>query len=327
MMMMPDPPPVAGTKRPLEPSTTSNAPHGPAKRQRVHHVLQHVQQIPNHIEPAPQAPIYAQGQLMKSISAALVMAGFDSVRPTALESFRAHVEEYMLHFLSHARTSMLNNRRTTPTALDFAKALAEMPNTQNASMLIPQVVLDVPDDISTPTISLQRPEPLEPLDFSRLLKPLMEQHPPAWVPSHFPKLPPQHSWKETAVFPERERDARKMREKATEEGVLAEQALRKLAAAAKTSAMNAEKNRNNVLRGEGKLRGPAKAGTRNGARAHEDTFADMLKELGGGDEAMDLASDEAEARTGMDLGMPEGVVVNHDMSHWRRPGQRGGMRA
>lgn len=323
--MMPDPPPVAGTKRPHSHSTT--APSGLGKERRIHHALHHVQRIPKAIEPAPQNPIYAQGQLLKSISAALVMAGFDSVLPTALEFFRSHVEEYMLHFLSYARTSMHNNRRTTPTALDFAQALANMPNAHTARLLVPQLALDVPEDISYPSIPEPEPDPPDAPDFSKLLEPLIEQQPPAWAPRHFPPLPPKHSWKETAVYPERERDARKMREKATEEGVLAEQALRKLAASAKASALNAEKHRHNALRGEGKLREPARNGVRGPARAHEDTFAEMMKEIGANDDAMDLAEDEAQTRTGMDLGMPEGVVVNHDMRHWRRSGQRRGMHA
>jgi transcription initiation factor TFIID subunit 8 len=61
--------------------------------QIVRRRLQHVQQIPEAVEPAPQDPEYAEGQLLKSISAALTLAGFDSVKPTALEMFRSHAEE------------------------------------------------------------------------------------------------------------------------------------------------------------------------------------------------------------------------------------------
>lgn len=42
---------------------------------------------------APQDPVFAQGQLMRSITAALTMVGFDSVKPSALEMFRAATEE------------------------------------------------------------------------------------------------------------------------------------------------------------------------------------------------------------------------------------------
>ena len=61
--------------------------------QIVRRRLQHVQQIPEAVEPAPQDPEYAEGQLLKSISAALTLVGFDSVKPTALEMFRSHAEE------------------------------------------------------------------------------------------------------------------------------------------------------------------------------------------------------------------------------------------
>ena len=68
------------------------------KQQIVRRRLQHVQQIPEAVEPAPQDPVYAEGQLLKSISAALTLAGFDSVKPTALEMFRAHAEECQYAF-------------------------------------------------------------------------------------------------------------------------------------------------------------------------------------------------------------------------------------
>lgn len=112
-----------------------------------------------------------------------------------------------------------------------------------------------------------------------------------------------------------------MREKATAEGMLAEQALRKLAAAQKSGAMNAEKRRHSVLSVNGKAGGSAKA--RGRARQHEDTFADVLKDIGATDEPAELGLEAEEAvHGGVDLGMPDGIAVNHDMSHWRRAGER-----
>jgi hypothetical protein len=49
-----------------------------------------------------------------------------------------------------------------------------------------------------------------------------------WVPAHLPELPSKHTYQHTPIYTERENDARKIRERATEEGVLAEQAMRKL---------------------------------------------------------------------------------------------------
>ena len=63
------------------------------KKRMVRRKLHHVQEKPRHIEPAPQNPVFVQGQLLRSIIATLAMVGFDSVKPTALEMFRSHVEE------------------------------------------------------------------------------------------------------------------------------------------------------------------------------------------------------------------------------------------
>lgn len=49
-----------------------------------------------------------------------------------------------------------------------------------------------------------------------------------WMPAHLPDLPSRHTYQHTPIYIQREHDARKIRELATEEGVLAEQAMRKL---------------------------------------------------------------------------------------------------
>lgn len=246
----------------------------------------------------------------------------------------------MLKFLHYARTSMSTSRRTQPTALDFASALALMPNTSSASLLKPQLSLSLPEEISYPSIPEPDPEAPSPPDFSSLLQPLVTDNPPTYIPKHFPSLPPQHAWKRTPVFPERENDARRMRERATEEGILAEQALRKLAAAAKKGAVKAEIRREGTLSGPGRKR---EAGRANRKRKERDEdggevmFGAMMKESGGEGLGGSGAQSEAEAdamelslheaaemrEEGVDVGMPEGVVVNWDMSGWRRGGRKG----
>lgn len=330
--MVPNPSPSAssGVKRPHSESfiSSSNDTQQPTKRQRVTHKLHHVQNLPKHIEPAPQEPVFLQGQLIKSISAGLHLAGFDGVTASALEMFRAQVEESMLKFLGDVRNSMLDCRRTKPTALDFAAALAKTPHSSSASLLAPQLHLSIPQDVSCPALADPLPAPPPAPDFSSLLQPLITISPPTYIPTHFPSLPPQHAWKQTPVFPEREKDARKMREKATEEGMLAEQALRKLAAAAKTGAKigatNAEMRRSSTLSGLGKARSSAATKTR--TRVSEDTLVDVLKDVEGSDEAMDMGMDGARDDGG-DLGIPGGVAVNHEIGHWRRHGASKALRA
>jgi len=238
--------------------------------------------------------------------------------------FRSHAEEYMLRLMRHVKISMQGARRTTPTAQDFSMAMSLMPNAREASLLRPQLSHSLPENISYPPISEPDPAPPAAPDFSALLQPLTTARLPKYVPKHFPQLPPRHAWMETPVFPEREKDARKMREKATEEGMMAEQALRKLAAAAKSGALKAEKRRSSALSGPGKVRG----GVRAGVGGEEDAFADVLKDIGGLDESDDVAMDGAhDAREdGIDVGMPEGVVVNCDMGHWRHGGSRKALR-
>lgn len=59
---------------------------------RTHH-LGHIQQLPPATEPAPQDEAFIQAQLLRSICTALTIVGYDSVKPSALEMFRAEVEE------------------------------------------------------------------------------------------------------------------------------------------------------------------------------------------------------------------------------------------
>lgn len=316
----------SGMKRPHSdsfPVPATNA-QFPAKRQRIVRRLNHVQNRPHHIEPAPQDQLFSQGQLIKSISAALALAGFDGANASALEMFRAQVDEFMLGFLGHAQLSMNDGRRTKPTAMDFAAALANTPHAYTASLLEPQLHLALPQDISYPILADPSPAPPPAPDFGELLRPLMTNAPPSFIPSHLPPLPPQHAWKQTPVFPEREKDARKMREKATEEGMLAEQALRKLAAAQKTGAMQVQTRRSSTLSGIGKAR--ASAPNRGRSRAAEDTLADVLKDVDGSDETVGLAMEDAR-EDGVDLIMPMGVSVNHEIGHWRRHGARKATRA
>lgn len=79
-----------GQERSHSPTMTS---HLPSKKRRIHHTLHHTQRTPLHTEPAPQDPIFIQAQLLRSLTAALAIAGFDSVKPSALEMFRAQTEE------------------------------------------------------------------------------------------------------------------------------------------------------------------------------------------------------------------------------------------
>ena len=183
------------------------------------------------------------------------------VEPLVLESMAAAVDECMLQvartnghliddvlivmllFLSKVRRSMLAARRTCPIAPDFETVIS---------------VFDIPrlDDQLQPYKS--RPNinpPLYPTpppedEFHNLVElpasflgPDLDGHGElnkfGFGTKALPALPSAHTYKDTAVFPHRESDTRKIRELATHEGKLGEQALRKLAGAVKLDAAHA----------------------------------------------------------------------------------------
>ena len=308
-----------------------------AKRRRTEaprrHRLRHVQQTPNHIEPAPQDTLFVQSQLLRSIGTALAAVGFDSVRPSALEAFRADTEECkplpstlllpircsfmnidMLHFLTNVRESMLSARRTQPIPQDFSIALAA--SNIAPSFLKPHLELDISSSISAPTIPAPAPAEPDPPKLSSMLGNDLvgkTEITHAYIPSHFPSLPSRHAWQSTPVFTERERDARKIRERATQEGMLAEQALRRLTSANKP-----------------RTRGEKTVLERTREQLWQDTLADVLGEEGGEiDPTADLAldnfgdekskQDQAKVAESVELlRSGGGMVVNHDRNHWRR---------
>lgn len=115
-----------------------------------------------------------------------------------------------------------------------------------------------------------------------------------------------------------------MREKATEEGMLAEQALRKLAAAAKAGAMKAESRRRSSapLAGMGKVR----EGAGRKRAAPEMLFEDVLSEVtesNGMDYPMALDGSDDRGRQLTQSELEERVVVNSGMGNWRGGAGRG----
>lgn len=317
---------------PLKRRRSSAAMGAPNKQPKHrHHHLSHVQSMPAATEPAPQDPVFAQSQLLRSICAALTIAGYDSVRPSALESFRAQVEEYMLAFLSDVKTSMHSARRVSPLPTDFTFALSSLG--LSSGDLEPHLSLPYPTQLAAPTVAPPAPAEAPPPNLAPMLGPELqtpavsvnEVKENSYIPPHFPALPSRHAYMCTNTFTEREGNARKIREKATEEGILAEQALRKLMAA---------KIKKEVVPGRTGERGSSREIK---AKAREsswkDVVADLLLEDGqastqdsgvagmgsfgssvfGTDGAGDEKEDKLEAlmRTG-------GLSVNHDRGHWRR---------
>jgi hypothetical protein len=161
---------------------------------------------------------------------------FDDFEAQQADHFCADI----LNFLSKVRRSMLSARRTCPIATDFEAAFVDVnvlrPDDQlgpyktkpdiNPSLYpTPPPEDDFHNLVTLPTSFLG----LELEDGGKLKK-------FAHAIKGLPELPSAHTFRDTPVFPERESDTRKIRELATHEGKLGEQALRKLAGAMKLDA-------------------------------------------------------------------------------------------
>ncbi|KAF2675011.1 hypothetical protein BT63DRAFT_445126 [Microthyrium microscopicum] len=218
----------------------------PTKRiRRFRHSIKHKQ--PFAIETATRIhdEFLTHSQMTRSITLALSAHGFTAVESSALESFRAVTEEYILRFLKSVNSSMRGARRAEPTPHDFITALSHFNLTSSSFSSF----LEMPPypSICQPSLIIpleaEKPAP----DLDTVLGTSLQSTQPRnkYVPKHMPGLPSAHTWKSTAVMPSREEDARKMRERATREGVLAEQALRRLAQASKAA------HKDNAVNGTG----------------------------------------------------------------------------
>ncbi|WEW60232.1 hypothetical protein PRK78_005717 [Emydomyces testavorans] len=232
-------------KRPSPDS--DNLPTVPAKKQKVEYRRLHRLQSPLNIASPDSGGITDDATvdqlLSTAIGSCLYEAGFDHAEPVALESFRDGVEEYMLRFLSYARASMTSCRRTQPIPQDFEHALNR--NSVSLDSLRPYVKLSpkpkrIPNTLPTPP-----PEETSVRTHFHFLGPELsapeDKQIHSYIPKHFPKFPSRHTYRDTPVYTKRETDTRKVREQATEEGRLAEEALRKLVHAAKNSRPTEEK--------------------------------------------------------------------------------------
>ncbi|KAL8825159.1 MAG: hypothetical protein Q9170_007908 [Blastenia crenularia] len=170
--------------------------------------------------------------LMRSIGLALDAVGFEAAEPLALQSFRMGVAEYMHQFAANVRQSMLSCRRTQATAQDFLQAL----HTHQLSLrtLLPHLRPPV-EKHRTRIKLLHEPPDEEDHQDHQFIGPTPDDTTldknRSYIPPHLPAFPSKHTYKETPEYPEREEDPRKIRERATEEGRLAEEALRRLVSA------------------------------------------------------------------------------------------------
>ncbi|RAH66865.1 TBP-associated factor 8 family protein [Aspergillus aculeatinus CBS 121060] len=207
-----------------------------AKRIKRHYHHHHRLQSP--VNPALPEPAIVDDAcvdqlLNRSISQYLRTCGFEVADPAALDAFRRVTEEYILSVASYVRQSMLSSRRTQPIPHDFDDALRRhsVPYTDLLPHVQPHPNLDpIPTPQPTPPPEEDSFKTLP--SFGPQLSGEDDRVRSSYIPKHFPAFPSKHTYRHTAVFTEREQDARKIRERATEDGRHGEEALRKLARAA-----------------------------------------------------------------------------------------------
>lgn len=143
---------------------------------------------------------------------------------------------------------MLSCRRRQPIPQDFTYALSQ--HRLTVSSLIPHLQPPVSPSLSQIWLEPAHEAAPPPPDVLPFLGPALsgasdkEQRP--YIPSHFPAFPSKHTYKATPEFTERETDPRTVRERATEEGRLGEEALRRLIGAGKAG----DNPRYSLLRGK-----------------------------------------------------------------------------
>jgi transcription initiation factor TFIID subunit 8 len=211
-----------------------DAPGSPKKLKHYHHHhrIHHKQHVEGSVTLITPDGELLRTQLLRSITLALKAVGFERADSIALESFKYEVEEYMAHFLAFVRQSMLSSRRTQPIPQDFIHALEHHQLTLRS--LLPHLDPPVEPSKSLPKLIAEpapEPEAGDSHVIGRIFADTSTQTNFTFVPRHFPHLPSRHTFKALPVFTNRETDARKIREKATEEGRRGEEALRKLVGA------------------------------------------------------------------------------------------------
>ncbi|KAL5116430.1 hypothetical protein ACEQ8H_005666 [Pleosporales sp. CAS-2024a] len=332
---------VAGMKRAhaADSVPTYGEPH--SKKQKVLHQLRHIQPVHHIVDPisaefdsfGDQKGFFDQ-QLRRSIAIQCKAQGFDTATPEALEGFASLVDSYMSKFLSQVQKSMSSARRTETVAHDWIYALSSSGLRGSGPLEQHLDTGDIPPSLLQPHFVPPAPREAPPPDTESLLGPELsgkaDKETRAYIPSHFPPFPSIHTYKATPVFTKRENDPRKIREKATEEGIMAEQSLRKLMAAQKVGIQ-----KQNV--GKRKRSERMKASNRLWQAAMTDLLAEEKQKEKDEERQRVLDAEEepdwdapTEARTRQapltverNVNLEEGVHVNYERRFWRKSARGG----
>ncbi|RMD42345.1 hypothetical protein DV735_g2800, partial [Chaetothyriales sp. CBS 134920] len=241
---------VIPSKRALEVLGEAEAEVSAAKRRKIpyhhHHFIHHRQQQWPAAEPAFVEPESVDKLLIDSIKTVIEEEALKhnvqdpAIESMALEGLYGAVNEFILSFCALVRRSMQAARRTVPIAPDFEAAIYELglprPDDQIAAYQTKPPINTRLYPTPPPEDSFHGTHEL-PSDFLGAEldgRAALERF--TYNTAALPPLPSAHTYKATVVYDQRETDSRRIRELATEEGKLGEQALRKLAGAVKIGA-------------------------------------------------------------------------------------------
>lgn len=228
----------------------------------------------------------------------------------------------MLHVSNLIQMSMVASRRLLPVAPDVEFAFRA--NNVRFDSLLPQLKqLTAPEETLKP-IPIQSSEitkPSAPVFLGSDLSGSAYRKRCSYVPKNFPDFPSMHTFRETPTFTTRERDPRKVREKATEEGRLGEQALRKLVGSVKadqaesaSKALNKRRAKQNMSLNdmfEQTVKSLIQDPTANPSQDKTDSSSDTL----GFD---DLPNGNTTSRDPTISKFEMGPIVNSERIYWRK---------
>lgn len=239
---------------------------------------------------------------------------------------------------------MLASRRSRTIPEDFLQALHF--NNLSLRALLPHLDPPVPASKSQRQFPFDDDDDAEPAfttaSSQTIFQTQQEDSQEKYIPAHLPPLPSKHSYRETIELPTRERDPKKIRELATEEGRMGEEALRRLLSGVKSmgnqhrgsTASNDghDKSKKGYMSERQRLKAQRREIWEEAMQlksfdevgeAHKDGDA-MEIDMGGGDDDDDddgLGDESKELKESAHIS----TAVNYEKRYWRKvPSQRAG---
>lgn len=234
----------------------------------------------------------------------------------------------MNNFLAHVRKSMHSSRRTEPDSHDWVHGLAASGLRGSGTLNQHFDTGDIPPSLLQPHFDPPAPAEAPPPSTESLLGPELsgraDKDSRSYIPKNFPPFPSKHTYKSTPVYTKRENDPRKIREKATEEGILAEQSLRKLMAAQKAGIQKlnvGKKKRSARMKASDKLWEAAMADLLEDEKNMEKEEELRQAREDEEDDEMDRPPRRRQPVPERKASLLEGVVVNYDQQFYRTSGR------